>query len=74
VEGIEPSCVAWKATVLPLNYTRMSRRTEREWCGTRAEKAIRKVRLFGRPVLSLGRSRGPGRRSGGNVRRGFEAE
>ena len=24
VEGIEPSCVAWKATVLPLNYTRVS--------------------------------------------------
>jgi hypothetical protein len=22
VKGIEPSCVAWKATVLPLNYTR----------------------------------------------------
>jgi hypothetical protein len=21
-EGIEPSCVAWKATVLPLNYAR----------------------------------------------------
>jgi hypothetical protein len=25
-EGIEPSCVAWKATVLPLNYARMSNR------------------------------------------------
>jgi hypothetical protein len=23
-EGIEPSCVAWKATVLPLNYARIS--------------------------------------------------
>ena len=22
VEGIEPSCAAWKAAVLPLNYTR----------------------------------------------------
>jgi hypothetical protein len=22
VKGIEPSCVAWEATVLPLNYTR----------------------------------------------------
>src|SRR5882762_7866300 len=22
-EGIEPSCVAWKATVLPLNYARV---------------------------------------------------
>ena len=25
-KGIEPSCVAWKATVLPLNYARMSNR------------------------------------------------
>ena len=25
-EGIEPSCVAWKATVLPLNYARMPNR------------------------------------------------
>jgi hypothetical protein len=23
VKGIEPSCVAWEATVLPLNYTRI---------------------------------------------------
>jgi hypothetical protein len=23
VKGIEPSCVAWEATVLPLNYTRV---------------------------------------------------
>jgi hypothetical protein len=23
-EGIEPSCVAWKATVLPLNYARIA--------------------------------------------------
>ena len=26
VEGIEPSCAAWKAAVLPLNYTRHRRR------------------------------------------------
>jgi hypothetical protein len=71
VEGIEPSCVAWKATVLPLNYTRVNRRTERECCGTRAEKAIRKVGTFG---LSFGRSRGPGRPRGGIVRRGCGAE
>ena len=25
VKGIEPSCSAWKADVLPLNYTRISR-------------------------------------------------
>ena len=23
MKGIEPSCVAWEATVLPLNYTRV---------------------------------------------------
>jgi hypothetical protein len=26
VEGIEPSYAAWKAAVLPLNYTRIGRR------------------------------------------------
>ena len=26
VKGIEPSCAAWKAAVLPLNYTRIRER------------------------------------------------
>ena len=26
-KGIEPSCAAWKAAVLPLNYTRFRRKT-----------------------------------------------
>ena len=30
VEGIEPSTIAWKAMVLPLNYTRNSRGSENQ--------------------------------------------
>ena len=38
VKGIEPSCVAWKATVLPLNYTR---ETVADFEGAGGEKQFR---------------------------------
>ena len=32
VMGIEPTCAAWEAAVLPLNYTRMIRRVPAGCC------------------------------------------
>ena len=34
MKGIEPSCLAWEAGVLPLNYTRIEKEGngDREWC------------------------------------------
>jgi hypothetical protein len=41
VKGIEPSCVAWKATVLPLNYTRGQEPMVRRRDGKGKEGAVR---------------------------------
>ncbi len=31
VKGIEPSCAAWEAAVLPLNYTRVFEELNGDW-------------------------------------------
>ena len=44
-EGIEPSCVAWKATVLPLNYARIGERGD--VAGTRGQMQFGTRKLGG---------------------------
>ena len=76
-EGIEPSCVAWKATVLPLNYARVTD-VSRRCCPSRAEKCNSEVRAVTRQrregagvaadleaVAAAGAAHGDGRAEGG---------
>ena len=44
VTGIEPACPAWKAGVLPLNYTRMRRRSREGGARTRDPLLPKQVR------------------------------
>src|SRR2546421_11622165 len=46
VKGIEPSSVAWKATALPLSYTRAPVKSAVSWRGCQA--------IFGARLLSVG--------------------
>lgn len=48
VKGIEPSYEAWEAAVLPLNYTRLSRRTgDRPCAGLARMTSLRKLQSIG---------------------------
>ena len=44
VTGIEPACPAWKAGVLPLNYTRMGKRSREGGARTRDPLLPKQVR------------------------------
>ncbi len=63
VTGIEPALPAWEAGVLPLNYTRASRRTGRSkpsgFSAGRQPNARRTVRGGGGPGLPVGPARSP---------------
>jgi hypothetical protein len=56
VKGIEPSCVAWKATVLPLNYTRGAVGNGVAACGKRQGRSAASGRR-GKPSRSERRGR-----------------
>jgi hypothetical protein len=53
-EGIEPSCVAWKATVLPLNYARVFEPVMLSNRQNKCKSLLRRARHSGRILASFG--------------------